>query len=273
MNIDIIYSPEMVVNVDSYSPSPSKAKLLVDLWKDRCCTYIAPKPATLKDFYTTHDEEYVNGVFSKQLENGFGTRSNAVNTALSYTNGAMITATERAINTGNHVGALCSGFHHAGYSFGGGFCTFNGLIMASLYASTNLGAKVGILDADEHYGNGTVDIINHLELDIPHYTVGMAFSTPSQVNTFFKRLPAIVDSFVGCDALIYQAGADPYINDPLGGWLTIPQLRERDRIVFSRCHKMGIPVAWNLAGGYSNVNSIKRIHTNTLLECWRVYNK
>jgi hypothetical protein len=33
-----------------------------------------------------------------------------------------------------------------------------------------------------------------------------------------------------CDVLLYQAGADPHINDPLGGWLTTAQLRERDRI-------------------------------------------
>jgi acetoin utilization deacetylase AcuC-like enzyme len=33
-----------------------------------------------------------------------------------------------------------------------------------------------------------------------------------------------------CEVLLYQAGADPHINDPLGGWLTTAQLRERDRI-------------------------------------------
>jgi acetoin utilization deacetylase AcuC-like enzyme len=68
--------------------------------------------------------------------------------------------------------------------------------------------------------------------------------------------------------LLYQAGADPHIADPLGGWLTTAQLRERDRLVFTRCKALGLPVAWNLAGGYQNpLRKVLDIHDNTMLEC------
>ena len=38
-----------------------------------------------------------------------------------------------------------------------------------------------------------------------------------------------------------QAGADPHIDDPLGGWLTTRQLFERDRLVFDVTAKL----EWN----------------------------
>lgn len=76
--------------------------------------------------------------------------------------------------------------------------------------------------------------------------------------------------------VLYQAGADPHVNDPLGGWLTTEQLRERDGLVFSGLKALGIPVAWNLAGGYQldaagGISPILEIHDNTLRECARVY--
>ena len=53
--------------------------------------------------------------------------------------------------------------------------------------------------------------------------------------------------------MIYQAGADPHIDDPLGGILTTKQMSWRDRQVFEQLgHK---PLVWNLAGGYQIVPS------------------
>jgi len=78
--------------------------------------------------------------------------------------------------------------------------------------------------------------------------------------------------FAGCDLLLYQAGADPHVNDPLGGWLTTEQLRERDRRVFTTCRDMRLPIAWNLAGGYqTNLRKVLDIHDNTMLECLGAY--
>ena len=68
-----------------------------------------------------------------------------------------------------------------------------------------------------------------------------------------------------CDVILYQAGADPHVNDPLGGWLTTQQLHERDRLVFEAAAELGIPAAWNLAGGYQTpLNKVLTIHDNTM---------
>jgi acetoin utilization deacetylase AcuC-like enzyme len=78
--------------------------------------------------------------------------------------------------------------------------------------------------------------------------------------------------FDGCDVLLYQAGADPYIDEPLGGWMTTEQMAERDKIVFETAKKMEIPIACNLAGGYQkDIRKVLDIHYNTMKACWAVY--
>jgi acetoin utilization deacetylase AcuC-like enzyme len=79
-----------------------------------------------------------------------------------------------------------------------------------------------------------------------------------------------------CDVVLYQAGADPHLDDPLGGWLTTEQLRRRDAGVFASFREIGVPVAWNLAGGYQkaadgSIPRVLEIHDNTAIECVRTF--
>jgi len=75
-----------------------------------------------------------------------------------------------------------------------------------------------------------------------------------------------------CGVILYQAGADPHVDDPLGGWLTTEQLRERDRLVFENVATLGVPIAWNLAGGYQTpLRNVLDIHDNTMRECAAVF--
>ena len=98
------------------------------------------------------------------------------------------------------------------------------------------------------------------------------YTRPSQAETLLSRLPMMLRRLEGCDVLLYQAGADPHIDDPLGGWLTDEQLALRDRIVFEHCAARQLPVAWNLAGGYQEpLRKVLDIHDHTLRECLRVY--
>lgn len=72
--------------------------------------------------------------------------------------------------------------------------------------------------------------------------------------------------------LIYQAGADQHIDDPLGGFLTTEELAERDRTVFSVAKEIGIPLVWNLAGGYqTSLERVLEIHRNTMVVCMAEY--
>nr|WP_272873617.1 hypothetical protein [Candidatus Accumulibacter phosphatis] len=138
--------------------------------------------------------------------------------------------------------------------------------------------KVCILDFDQHWGDGTQNIIDHLqgESQIVHYSPTGEFGRPGRAEGFLARIPALLELFQGCDLILYQAGADPHIDDPLGGWLTTDQLYRRDRTVVEELHRLGIPVAWNLAGGYQrdaagSIRPVLNIHDNTLVafvEAW-----
>ena len=69
------------------------------------------------------------------------------------------------------------------------------------------------------------------------------------------------------DLLWYLAGADPYVEDQLGGLgLTINGLMERDRKVIAAARSRGIPIAITFAGGYARrVEDTVQIHVNTIL--------
>lgn len=189
----------------------------------------------------------------------------------------MLAAAREAIAGGGFACAPVSGFHHACWDHAGGFCTFNGLMVTALaLLDDGLVNRVGIFDCDQHYGNGTDNIIEHLDVSdrIRHYSVGK-----QRVATvrFLASLKSLVRSFSDCDVLLYQAGADPHIDDPLGGWLTTAQLKKRDRIVFETAKAMGLSVAFCLAGGYQRdengtIRPVLYIHDNTMIECLTVFN-
>jgi acetoin utilization deacetylase AcuC-like enzyme len=173
---------------------------------------------------------------------------------------------------GYSVCAPVSGFHHAGWDYGGGFCTFNGLALAAVVAK-EFDQKPGIVDCDMHYGNGTVSILSKLGIeDIPHYTFGgTTFADKGKGDLFVKMLPTIMDRmFNGCGMLLYQAGADPHVDDPLGGALTTAQMKARDDIVFGYAKERKIPVVWCLAGGYSTMEKVLALHKQTY-NSWLVH--
>lgn len=170
--------------------------------------------------------------------------------------------------------APVSGFHHAGYDFGGGFCTFNGLALAAIVAD-EFELNPGIVDCDQHYGNGTDDILTTLDrTDIPHFTYGHGYGRKEKSEQFLKDLPGILyTQFETCGVLLYQAGMDPFIDDPLGGCLTEEQLQTRDRIVFEFAKDNNIPVVWCLAGGYTKpFSTVLRLHENTF-KIWLASNQ
>ncbi len=68
------------------------------------------------------------------------------------------------------------------------------------------------------------------------------------------------------DLVLYQAGADPYERDQLGGFrVTLDGLRRRDELVFDACRERGIPYGVTLGGGYAiDVEDTVSIHVETV---------
>ena len=281
MRIPVYYTPKMVANFSSFSPSAGKPEQVIAAWQqlDFTIQIIEPVAVSVEQLKAVHRPYYVDQVLAGQVKNGFGNALPEVAESLRYTSGAMLAAAREAIRNRKIAVAPCSGFHHAGYTSAFGYCTFNGLMVAALVLhAEGVVARVGILDFDMHYGDGTVALIKHHQADswIEHYTAGRDYESAFQANDFLARIPERVADMSDCDVILYQAGADPHIHDPLGGFLTTAQLGERDRLVFETAHSLGIPVAWNLAGGYQvdsdgGIQAVLDIHNNTMLECVAVY--
>lgn len=277
--LPVFYSPSMVADAHSFSPSAAKPARVMNSWMRLgiALDVSAPAPASRAQLQRAHDPDYVDGVLSLRIENGFGNRNAEVAATLPHTSGAMLQAARCAIENRRVAIAPVSGFHHARYNDGGGYCTFNGLMVTALaLRDAGLAGRVGILDCDHHYGNGTEDIIRRLDLAawVQHDSVGAREFATEHAEPFLQSLGRRVGAFTGCDLLLYQAGADPHIDDPLGGWLSNAQLIRRDRIVFESAAIIGLPIAWNLAGGYQEpLRRVLDIHDHTLRECWRVHGR
>ncbi len=281
----IFYRPEQVAsNTDAYSPSAYKPKLVVEDWLSR--GIIQPhdiesfEPVSRADFYRVHNQQMVDDILDLKRRNGFGNQDPEVAASLPYTSGSLLAAAHWALAHQEAVCSPTSGFHHAGFNQPGGFCTFNGLMVTAVkLLDLGLVRRVAILDCDVHYGNGSDDIIVKLGLQdrIIHHTMGKHFQNRKDAGPDGSHFEAWLDkALTQCaraDLVIYQAGADPHINDPLGGLLTTRTMLKRDLAVFRSFR--GKPLVWNLAGGYQRdvaetIEPVLKLHRNTAIACTKV---
>lgn len=194
-----------------------------------------------------------------------------------------------AINAGQLLGAelamkhgiaanIAQGAHHAGYARGGGFCSFNFL---ALTAKENPGRRVFVLDCDEHSGNGTAEFAKRLPNLFNYSVCGSKFGTETHsrsvedyiakpvTKNFAPYAAALRRGFSAAagfnpDIVLFQAGADAHVLDPLGSvGLTDEMMFERDLMVFQHFKRAGIPVLWVLAGGYSSLDKVVELHVGT----------
>lgn len=265
-----------------------------------------PSPVTEEDVLRVHAREYVDAVRTGEpralAESQKFPWSPQLYPSVLLTAGGCLAAARAAVTDGVAAGVV-SGFHHSHAARGEGFCTFNGLIIAidRLLADGAI-RKAAILDCDLHYGNGTA----MLAATRPHVAMALSlYGNDYWDNTAYRdvttrhhedgenhRSVAIGAAADGAmmgailtlslplllsrgkpDLLIYQAGADPYFEDPYSPLaLNHDDLLERDRTVFRFAHDHGIPIAWVLAGGYTkDVTKVVRVHVNTFEAALSVY--
>lgn len=269
----VFYRPEQSADSGGYSPSASKPALAVESWQ-RLGTPLDIRtfePLSRDQIKRAHAGAFVDGILDLRLDNGHGNRSPALAASLPYTTGSLLAAAQEAIANGIGAVSPTSGFHHAAFERAGGFCTLNGLMIAAQNLDVQ---KVGVLDFDQHYGDGTDDIIDRLGLQ--GRVIHRGHPGRGGAERWLKTIPGTLAAFADCDVVLYQAGADPHVNDPLGHWLTTDQMRRRDRAVFEGLRHLGVPVAWNLAGGYQkaadgSIRAVLDLHDNTLIEAGKVW--
>lgn len=260
-------------------PSAAKPAQVMQHWQQASSPIeiAAFPPASLEQICRAHDPQYVRAILAGRRENGMGDCDMHVAATLPWTCGSMIAAAQYAWRSGDNAVSPSSGFHHAGYQRAGAFCTFNGLIIAIMEILTqDPQTRIGILDLDQHYGDGSDELIQHFSLSeqVPHLSLGLLRRQPSPIKlgslTWTReRLPELIhQTFNSCDLVLYQAGADSHVDDPLGGVFDTPAYLAREEIVFQSFRELKIPVAWNLAGGYQDdFTKVLNLHQITLDAC------
>lgn len=278
-----MFSADMVADSGRpVSPSAHKPQVVADALRASGwpIEFVAPQPTSVDDFCRVHDAAFVEDVLQLRRANGFGSVSFSVARSLPYTTGACYGSAIVALKEGISA-SLTSGFHHAGPRGGRAFCTFNGLMVATaqLLAEERV-AQVAIVDCDYHYGDGTQAIIDagHFADRVQHLTFGKTYRRREQADAYLEEIHRLRARFTERrpDLILYQAGADPHVDDPLGGMLTTEQLRLRDREVLTMARDLELPLTWNLAGGYQveadgSIPRVVELHLNTFAEALRIW--
>ena len=272
----VFYHPAQEVSFDFISVSKIPAFIRQSV--DYGAVHSDFEPYGAADFEEAHAPEYVRGVLNNVAPNGFGTIDPELTNSLLYSNAGHWAATRHVLQHGGVACSATQGFHHARYKDGYGYCTFNGLVITAMKALRNGVGSVLIIDGDGHYGDGTEDVLDHLMLRgrVKHITrpdIGRPIHTQWNAEmwqSFAKGL--IRNSKPGI--ILYQAGADAWDQDPYGvGYLSKEGLAARDRGIFTAARDAGVPLVWNLAGGYAKpMQGTIDIHLQTLAISDEVYN-
>ncbi len=192
----------------------------------------------------------------------------------------------RRLAAAAHLGG---GFHHAFPDHGEGFCLYNDVAVAiRVLQRDGVVERAAVVDCDVHHGNGTAFAFRddasvftcsiHQEHNYPvikpqsSLDIGLADGTgdAEYLRALDRGLPAVLASRP--EVIVYVAGADPFIEDKLGGLnLTRDGLRARDRRVFEAARDAGVPVVIVLAGGYARrLEDTAAIHAATIEEAARL---
>lgn len=188
--------------------------------------------------------------------------------------------------------SFTGGAHHAQQNFGNGFCVINDVVIASRkLQAEKLVDTVWVVDVDAHKGDGTAALTrddNSINTLSVHMASGWPLDGESRLNDGSPN-PSFIESDIDipiesgeeehylprlhtglsqleeksrADLAIVVCGADPYEHDELPSTaplkLTLGQMFERDRLLYTWFRERNIPAVFLMAGGYGD-------------EVWRVY--
>lgn len=287
----IVYSDRYDLNLGAHVFPSAKYKLTRDkLLADEVARhedFIEPAPASDEDVARVHTQEYIHKLktaslsYSELLALEIPYSKKMIDAVWLAAGGSILVA-QLALEGGVAMD-LGGGFHHACSDHGEGFCVIHDVAVAIRRLQRDGAIRTALtVDCDVHQGNGTAEIFAgdssvftfsmHQENNYPFY------KPPSSLDINLadgvedpEYLAALEDGLKQCfaavkpDLLFYLAGADPYLEDQLGGLkLTLQGLEFRDRMVFEAARQHDVPVAVVLAGGYAQyLRDTVRIHSNT----------
>lgn len=189
---------------------------------------------------------------------------------------AAVTAYQSArvlIEGQKYVYALCRPpGHHAGRNFMGGYCYINNAAISANTLLRNKYKKVGILDIDYHFGNGTEDIVSSNEHIIfvsihastksnyPYIktkernenSLFLSFEKKPDELEYLQNVNKALNKLSNCEAIVVSLGYDIIKNDPHGKWDISHQIYKE---IGKLLHSINIPICFVQEGGYDADNN------------------
>ncbi len=247
-----------------------------------------PEPARDEDLQLVHTEEWI-----RKLKQGTLSYAEILRLEVPYSQrmvqaywlatGGTILAAHLALQHGIGVN-IGGGFHHAFPEYGEGFCAIHDVAVALRKLQKDEAIKRAmVIDVDVHHGNGTAAIFagdssvftvsihqfNNYPSEKPASIIDIHLPDGATDEDYLSRLAEACSLAIPAfrpQMIFYIAGADPYVEDQLGGLnLTLEGLKERDSMIFELALANHAPVTVTLAGGYARrVEDTVRIHVNTV---------
>jgi acetoin utilization deacetylase AcuC-like enzyme len=237
----------------------------------------SPSPVSWDDLELVHSPEYLLALRTGEpvhVAAGAGIGWDELySIAIRWSTGGLCDAVREALETSGIAGSLSSGLHHAHRDHGLGFCSVNGLALAAVLAVERGARRVLILDLDAHCGGGTAEIISawpqieQVDVSVVKYDF---YPSRDDARSYLmydvrdgehylevvRRALAEIDDPSSIDLVIYNAGMDPH--GEAGGVPEIDTetLRRREEMVFAWARGFGLPIAWTVAGGYSDADDM-----------------
>ena len=238
-----------------------------------------PQPATRDELLVIHHPEYLDRLINGDIK---------LARSILASTGGVRDALDAMFESGR-AGSLSSGLHHAKRGHEDGFCYLNGLALAVLRAIIiHEIKKIGILDLDSHCGGGTFQLVGENELvrlaDVScnSYDIWKPNSERHHLeivrdaSEYLDATSRALNHLQGINALIYNAGMDPFEDCMTGGMpgITREVLAERERLVAQWCEDTQTPAMFVLAGSYGGKNldldGVARLHLPTIREFARI---
>ena len=245
--------------------------------EELCC----PAPLVRSQLLMGHDPEYLDRLEGMVADPDQGylefeaPASRSVLDAFYAMAGGSLAAARAALSLqgcgdgfGGFAANLGGGFHHAFPWKGEGFCAINDIVV-TLRILLDEGAigRGAVVDLDVHQGNGTAKAFEgeervftfsmHQEDNYPvkqRSDLDIGLPNDSGDRLYLEELAPALETVRAQkpDLVVYVAGADPFVDDLLGGLaLSKEGLARRDEAVFKCFLPQGIAVVAVLAGGYA----------------------
>lgn len=239
-----------------------------------------------------HGAEYVEAVRREDAVGEVGEGSCgllALASASSLTSAVMYVTSQHLGTSGQIVGSLGVGMHHARASESSRGHVFNGLAIAAAASSrmddlSSSRQPIVILDLDGSCGGGTAALIagqqNVCQVDIAVNDIDAYQSTANATLQIITNATGYLDSLrQSLDRLeplasssglcVYSAGVDAFEGAERGlRGMTSELLEQRDRLVFEWCLKVGVPTAYAIGGGAVGENlsreTLVALHRQTI---------